>query len=66
MVPNDVVFASGTGASVGKVGEKKGGSQYQESAVEAEWDLLFCIYCIWTGEQSCCNAGMLELKDPLR
>ncbi|KAI3365611.1 hypothetical protein L3Q82_010693 [Scortum barcoo] len=38
VVPNDVVIASGTGASVGKAGEKKGGSRYQESVVEAEWD----------------------------
>lgn len=41
MVPNDVVIALGTGESVGKAGEKKGGSRYQESVAEAEWDFLF-------------------------
>lgn len=41
MVPNDVVIALGTGASVGKAGEKKGGSRYQESVAEAEWDFFF-------------------------
>lgn len=38
VVPDDVVIALGTGASVGKAGEKKGGSRYQESA--AEWDFF--------------------------
>lgn len=41
VVPNDVVIALGTGASVGKAGEKKGGSRYQESVAEAEWDFFF-------------------------
>lgn len=41
MVPNDVVIALGTGESVGKAGEKKGGSRYQESVAEAEWDFSF-------------------------
>lgn len=41
MVPNDVVIALGNGASVGKAGEEKGGSRYQESVAEAEWDFLF-------------------------
>lgn len=41
MVPNDVVIALGTGASVGKAGEKKGGSRYQESVAEAEWDFFW-------------------------
>lgn len=31
VVPNDVDIALGTGASVGKAREKKGGSRYQES-----------------------------------
>lgn len=54
VVPNDVVIALGTGASVGKAGEKKGGSRYQESVAEAEWDFL-------EGEWSHCDVGMWEL-----
>lgn len=39
VVPNDVVPALGTWASVGKkAGEKKGGSRYRESVAGAEWD----------------------------
>lgn len=41
MVPDDVVIALGNGASVGKAGEEKGGSRYQESVAEAEWDFFF-------------------------
>lgn len=41
MLPNDVVIALGTGASVGKAGEKKGGSRYQASVAEAQWDFFF-------------------------
>lgn len=54
MVPNDVVIALGTGASVGKAGEKKGGSRYQESVSEAEWDFFFLEGEFW----SCCDVGM--------
>lgn len=36
VVPNDVVIALETGASVGKAGENKGGSRYQERVAEAE------------------------------
>lgn len=34
-MPNDVVIASGTEASVGKPREKEGGSRYQASTAEA-------------------------------
>lgn len=44
MLPNDVVIALGTGASVGKAGEKKGGSRYQASVAEAEWDFFFFFF----------------------
>lgn len=57
VVPNDVVIALGTGASVGKAGEKKGGSRYQESVAEAEWD----FYSFLEGEWICCDVGMWEL-----
>lgn len=43
VVPNDVVSALGTGASVGKAGEKKGGSRYQERVAEDKWDFFFFL-----------------------
>lgn len=48
VVPNDVVIASGTGASVGKAGEKKGGSRYEARVAEAQWDFLL----FWRGRST--------------
>ena len=55
MVPSDVVFALGTGASVGKVGEKRGGSRYQESVAKAEWDFFEFIFYFQRG----CGAAVM-------
>lgn len=57
MVPNDVVIASGTGASVGKAGEKKGGSRYEARVAEALWDFLFFIF-LEGAFYSHCDVGM--------
>lgn len=54
MVPNDVVIALGTGASVGKAGEKKGGSRYQERVAEDEWDFFFSF---WKGSEAAVILG---------
>lgn len=56
MVPDDVVVALGTRASVGKGGEK-GGSRYQESVAESEWDFFG-----GGGEWGRCDVGMWELR----
>lgn len=53
VVPSDVVFALGTRASVGKVGEKKGGSRYQESVAEAERDCFIIFFFSLEGEDIC-------------
>lgn len=60
MLPNDVVIALGTGASVGKAGEKKGGSRYQASVAEAEWDFFFFFF-LERGFWSHYDVGMWEL-----